>query len=62
MHVLSYMLWRHPPESFSRKLDKIVGLQEKPYGYTESPPPADTGDFDQRKLESNKRYRTGEWR
>jgi hypothetical protein len=27
-----------------------------PYGYTSAPPPADTGDYDMRKLESNKQY------
>lgn len=47
---------RHPPESYSRQLDDKVAAQEMPYGYTSSPPPADTGDFDQRKLESSKQY------
>lgn len=45
------------PESYSRQLDERVCEQEMPYGYTSSPPPADTGDYDQRRLESNKQYR-----
>jgi len=44
------------PESYSRQLDERVLMQEMPYGYTTEPPPADTGDFNQRKLESNKQY------
>jgi len=34
-----------PEESYSRQLDRMVCEQEKPYGYTSSPPPADSGDF-----------------
>lgn len=44
------------PESYSRQLDERVLEQEMPYGYTTEPPPADTGDFNQRRLESNKQY------
>lgn len=44
------------PESYSRQLDERVLMQEMPYGYTSEPPPADTGDFNQRRLESNKQY------
>jgi hypothetical protein len=44
------------PESYSRQLDERVLEQEMPYGYTSPPPPADTGDYDQRRLESNKQY------
>lgn len=44
-----------PPESASRMLDRMVAASEMPYGYTNSPPPADTGDFDQARLEA-KRY------
>lgn len=44
------------PESYSRQLDERVYIQEMPYGYVTEPPPADTGDFDQRRLESNKQY------
>jgi len=44
------------PDSYSRQLDERVAMQEMPYGYEGNPPPADTGDFDQRKLESNKQY------
>lgn len=46
------------PESYSRQLDERVAQQEMPYGYTSEPPPADTGDYDQRRLESNKQYET----
>jgi hypothetical protein len=48
----------HPlvPESYSRQLDERVHIQEMPYGYQSSPPPADTGDFNQAKLESKKEY------
>lgn len=46
------------PESYSRQLDERVAEQEMPYGYTSEPPPADTGDYDQRRLESNKQYVT----
>lgn len=42
------------PESYSRQLDERVAHQEMPYGYTTEPPAADTGDFDQRRLESKK--------
>lgn len=45
-----------PPESASRELDAKVCREEKPYGYTESPPPADTGDYDQAKYNSKKEY------
>jgi hypothetical protein len=45
------------PESYSRKLDERVLIQEMTYGYTGNPPPADTGDFDQAKLESKKAYK-----
>jgi hypothetical protein len=44
------------PESYSRQLDEHVLEQEMPYGYTTEPPAADTGDYDQRRLESNKQY------
>ena len=47
-----------PQESYSRELDQRVYEQEMPYGYTANPPAADTGDYDQRKLESNKQYPT----
>jgi hypothetical protein len=44
------------PESYSRMLDEKVSMQEMPYGYTTPPPPADTGDFDQRRLETKNQY------
>lgn len=46
------------PESYSRKIDETVAMSEMPYGYTNEPPAADTGDFDQRRLESKDQYRT----
>lgn len=52
-----HMLGSLVPESYSRQLDERVMAQEMPYGYTTEPPPADTGDYDQRRLESNKQYR-----
>jgi len=45
-----------PPNSQSRELDSWVWSQEMPYGYTEGPPPADTGDFNQAALESKVKY------
>jgi hypothetical protein len=54
---LSFRGYVHPPESYSRELDREVAREEKPYGYTLPPPPADTGDFNQRRLESDKQYR-----
>ena len=45
------------PDSFSRDLNDLVAATEMPYGYTNSPPPADSGEYDQRKLESDKRYK-----
>lgn len=44
------------PESESRMLDQSVQFQEMPYGYTSNPPPADTGDFNQSRLESKIQY------
>lgn len=44
------------PESFSRILDESVAATERPYGYTNEPPPADTGDFDQARLETKTVY------
>lgn len=44
------------PESYSRQLDERVSIQEMPYGYVIGPPPADTGDFDQARMESKKQY------
>lgn len=56
MHV-NFPRFDHPSESYSRQLDMHVLRQEMPYGYNNDPPPADTGDFNQRRLESNKQYR-----
>ncbi len=52
IHMMKPMV----PESYSRVLDERVMAQEMPYGYTTPPPAADTGDFNQRSLESNKQY------
>ena len=43
-----------PEDSYSRELDSRVQAQERPYGYSYGEPPADTGDFDQAKLETKK--------
>lgn len=51
-----HMMGSLVPESYSRILDEQVMAQERPYGYTNEPPPADTGNFNQRALESNKQY------
>ena len=53
-----HMMGSLVPESYSRKLDERVAMQEMPYGYTGSPPPADTGDFKQASLESKVMYRS----
>jgi len=51
-----HMLGSIVPESYSRQLDERVAELEMPYGYEMPPPPADTGDYDLSKLESNKDY------
>lgn len=51
-----HMLGSLVPDSYSRKLDDDVARTEMPYGYTNNPPAADTGDYNQRSLESNKQY------
>ena len=43
-----------PSESYSRILDETVQISEMSYGYEGEAPSADTGDFDQAKLESKK--------
>lgn len=50
-----HMMGSLVPESYSRRLDERVAMQEMPYGYMGEPPPADTNDYNQRNLESNKR-------
>ena len=44
------------PESASRALDNMVAKEEMPYGYTDSPPPADSGNFDMQVRNSKKEY------
>lgn len=46
----------YPEQSYSRELDFGVQRQERPYGYTMPPPPADTGDYDMKSRESHKEY------
>lgn len=42
------------PNSVSRTLDQLVQAQEMPYGYEGDGPSADTGDFNQAKLECHR--------
>jgi hypothetical protein len=56
MHLTNFEILMHPPESYSRQLDEAVLAQEMPYGYTMSPPAADSGNYDQRAMESDKQY------
>ena len=51
-----HMLGSLVPDSYSRILDERVSMTEMPYGYTNNPPAADTGNYDQRALESNRQY------
>jgi hypothetical protein len=46
-----------PPESESRSLDAKVMSQEMPYGYQGDGPPADTGDYNERKSETTMQSR-----
>lgn len=49
-------VFEYPSESFSRELDLKVQREEKPYGYSTNPPPADSGNYDMRKFNSKKEY------
>lgn len=51
--------YRHPvpQESYSRELDSRVQAQEMPYGYSDNPPPADTGNFNPRAYETNVQHK-----
>lgn len=49
--LVSYM-HTEPQESYSRQLDATVYRQELPYGYTFSPPAADTHDYKEREYET----------
>lgn len=51
-----HMMGSYVPESYSRKLDERVAMSEMPYGYSGNPPPADTGNFDQRSYETKNQY------
>jgi len=57
MPIIEFSMFNVPPESESRKLDQKVAREEMPYGYTSPPPPADTGDYDSGRLDSDKQYR-----
>lgn len=46
-----------PQDSFSRELDSRVQASEMPYGYSEDPPSADTGDFNMRARQSQKSHK-----
>lgn len=46
-----------PEDSYSRELDSRVQAMERPYGYSYGEPSADTGDFNQERLESKKEYK-----
>lgn len=46
-----------PPDSYSRELDSRVQSQEMPYGYTNNPPPADSGNYDTRMYETRNQFR-----
>lgn len=47
---------RVPEDSYSRELDSRVQAQERPYGYSYGEPPADSGNYDQHRIESKKEY------
>ena len=51
--------YRHavPQESYSRELDSRVQDEEEVYGYSDNPPPADTGNFNQRSYETTNQRR-----
>jgi hypothetical protein len=51
-----FTAYGNPPESYSRQLDARVADTEMPYGYTNSAPPADSGDYDMHKKESKNEY------
>jgi hypothetical protein len=56
-----HMLGSLVPESYSRQLDERVMAQEMPYGYVTQAPlfhegRADSGDFDQERLETTNQY------
>jgi len=45
-----------PRDSYCRQMDSRIFESELPYGYDTPPPPADTGDFDQARLETKVQY------
>lgn len=53
---ISINIFRSPSNSYSRELDMKVQMEERPYGYEISPPPADTGDYDMYARESHVEY------
>lgn len=46
-----------PEDSYSRELDSRVQATERPYGYSEDPPPADSGDFNMRPYQTKNEHR-----
>lgn len=52
MYLRDHANERKIPNSYSREIDLGVQASEMPYGYTNEPPPADTGNFDQAALET----------
>ena len=56
MHM-GFSSFSYPSDYYSRQLDMRVYREEMPYGYEISPPPADTGNFDQRAKESHVDYK-----
>lgn len=51
-----YMVPTLVNDSYSRQLDRRVAASEMPYGYNESPPSADTGDYNSEARVSKKEY------
>lgn len=46
-----------PPDSYSRSLDSRVQATEMPYGYTNEPPAADSGNYATRMYETKNQSR-----
>jgi hypothetical protein len=59
MDAINVRVFDHPADSYSRELDWNVARQEMPYGYDEAPPPADTGDYNQARIETKKDINRG---
>lgn len=46
-----------PEDSYCRELDSRVQATERPYGYSDNPPPADSGNFDMRAYGTKNQHR-----